>query len=183
VDAEAYAQFAERYVVVPAVDVEALRSALRTVAAGAGVTVALGPSLLGTLDMHALPLSLHPFVDPDRRIRPLRDDVVLLTTEHDPGRAESLAGLADLVEQRPLTPGPGPTWSAGVLALSRAESGVGVRLAGAVAQDPATADELLGDLLAAWFDPVGEDGVALGADLYAVLAPDLLASVLAPRDG
>ena len=185
-DAEAYAQFAERFVVVPAVDVEALRSALRTIAATAGVTVALGPSLLGTLDMHALPLGLHPFVDPDRRVRPLRDDVVLLIAEDDPGHAESLAalgGLADLVERRPLTPGPKAAWGHGVLLLGRAERAEGVWLTGAVAQDPARADELLGDLLATWFDPMGDGGVAVGADLYAVLAPDLLARVLASRDG
>jgi len=186
VDAEAYAQFAERYVVVPAVDVERLRSALRTVAATAGVTVALGPSLLGTLDMDALPLGLHPFVDPGRRVRPLRDDVVLLTTQDDAGHAGSLAGVADLVERGPLAPGPSPAVGAGVLALGRAgrgQAGDGSRLAGAVVPDPATADEVLGDLLVTWFGAVGEDGPVLGADLYAVLAPDLLARVLAPRDG
>jgi hypothetical protein len=175
--------FVERYTVVPAVDVEALRSALRAVAAGAGVTVALGPSLLGTLDMDALPPGMHPFVDPDRRIRPLRDDVVLLSADEDLGRARALAEVADLVERG--TAGLG-TWlaaPAGVLLLGRAEDLGGVRLSGSLMKDPEHADLVLTASLAEWFGSEGESGPTCGADLYVVPDRDQLERVLALRDG
>ena len=182
-DARADEQLAERYVVVPAVDVEALRAALRTVAAVPGVTVALGPSLLGTLDMDALPVGMHPFVDPHRRVRPLRDDVVLLAPGTSGPLAELLAGSADLVERTPVERGPLASEGPCVLVLVRSEGPDGVRLSGATAPDAATADELLPALLDPGSDAWGEGTRALGADLYVLLPRDGLAQVLGPRDG
>ncbi len=181
-DAQADEQLAERYVVVPAVDVEALRAALRTVAVP-GVTLALGPSLLGTLDMDALPVGMHPFVDPDRRVRPLRDDVVLLVAGAGPTGADALAGLADLVERRPLVLDPSTARGPGVLVLGRSEGPDGVRLDAEMAPDPAGADRLLPVATATWFQGPDGSGRTSGADLYVVLPQDRLADVLAPRDG
>jgi len=171
--------FVERYQVVPAVDVEALRAALRSVVAGGATAVALGPSLLGTLDMDALPVGMHPFVDPDRAVRPLRDDLVLLAGDGaDP--AHYLSGTAVRVGRVPLDE-PTPAAAAdGVLALVQwAEDGV-VRCRWALSPHPTTAVRQLDHLLAAV--PAGADGPA-GADLYVVLPAGRLAQVLAPRDG
>ena len=175
--------FVERYTVVPAVDVEALRSALRAVASGAGVTVALGPSLLGTLDMDALPPGMHPFVDPDRRIRPLRDDVVLLSVDEDLGRARALVEVADLVERGTVRLGTWPAAPAGVLLLGRAEGLGSVRLSGSLVKDPEHAGLVLAASLAEWFGPEGESGPRCGADLYVVPGREQLEQVLALRDG
>jgi len=175
--------FVERYTVVPAVDVEALRSALRAVAAGAGVTVALGPSLLGTLDMDALPPGMHPFVDPDRRIRPLRDDVVLLSADEDLGRTRALREVAVLVEPGTVGLGTWPAAPAGVLLLGRAEGLGGVRLSGSLVKDPEHADLVLAASMDEWFGPEGEPGLTCGADLYVVPGREQLEEVLAPRDG
>lgn len=175
--------FVERFTVVPAVDVEALRSALRTVSADATVTVALGPSLLGTLDMDALPPGMHPFVDPDRRVRPLRDDVVLLTVDDGHGRAEQLAATADLVEHEPVELAPWPTARCDVLVLVRAQGPDGTRLAGSAVSGPERADEALASTLDGWLGTAEGADTSLGADFYVVLPRDRLEQVLARRDG
>ena len=175
--------FVERYTVVPAVDVEALRSALRALAAGAGVTVALGPSLLGTLDMDALPPGMHPFVDPDRRIRPLRDDVVLLSDDDGHDRSDQLAGTATLVEREQVGLDPWPPVRPGVLVLGRSAAGGDVLLVGGTAPDTAAADLLLPGVLATLVGGSEEGGRTLGADLYVVPDRDQLEQVLALRDG
>ena len=171
--------FVERYTVVPAVDVEALRAAVRTLLDRTGVRVAVGPSLLGTLDMDALPDGMHPFVDPDRAVRPLRDDLVLLAGDGaDP--AHYLSGTAVRVGRVPLDEPPSAAAADGVLALVQwAEDGV-VHCRWALSPHPATAVRQLDHLLSAV--PAGADGPA-GADLYVVLRAGRLAQVLAPRDG
>lgn len=175
--------FVERYTVVPAVDVEALRSALRTVSADARVTVALGPSLLGTLDMDALPPGMHPFVDPDRRVRPLRDDIVLLAVDDGHARAGALEGTARLVERGLVDLSTQPDGPSTVLVLGRSQGPDGVRLAGSLAGGPEHAAHVLVAMLAGWSDRVEGAEASLGADLYVALPPDRLAQVLAPRDG
>lgn len=175
--------FVERYTVVPAVDVEALRAALRSVAAGADVTVALGPSLLGTLDMDALPSGMHPFVDPDRRVRPLRDDVVLLADDDGHDRSDQLAATATLVEREQVGLDPWPPGRPGVLVLGRSAAGGDVLLVGGTAPDTAAADLLLPGVLATLVGSSEEGGRTLGADLYVVPDQDGLDAVLAPRDG
>lgn len=175
--------FVERYTVVPAVDVEALRAALWSVAAGPDVTVALGPSLLGTLDMDALPPGMHPFVDPDRRVRPLRDDVVLLMDGDGHERSGHLAGTANLVERDQVGLGQWPPGRPGVLVLGRSAAGGDVLLVGGTAPDAAGADLLLHDLLATLVGGSEESGRTFGADLYVVPDRDGLDAVLALRDG
>lgn len=175
--------FVERYTVVPAVDVEALRSALRTVSGDATVTVALGPSLLGTLDMDALPSGMHPFVDPDRRVRPLRDDVVLLAVDDGRERAEQLAATADLVEHGQVEMAPWPPSQCDVLVLVRAQGPDGVRLAASPVGGPERAGEALTSTLDGWPGTAEVAGTSLGADLYVVLPRARLEQALAPRDG
>lgn len=171
-------EYVERYRVVPAVDVERLRSALRAVVATGGTTLALGPSLLGTLDLDLLPVGMHPFVDPDRRVRPLRDDVVLLAAAPADGWAVLLSGTAERCDHGPVRVGAPPGAQGGVLVLGHLDGPEGAVRHAEAAADPAAADALLPACLASW----SVDGAVLGADLYVVPPADRLADLLAPRD-
>ena len=118
--------FVERFRVVPAVDVDALRAALaadlvHSEGRRGSFAVGFGPSLLGTLDLEALPVGMHPFVDPERRVRPLRDDVVLFSVGDDLARSERYADTLTSVGRFEAPLEPSPLVMGGVLVLCVAE--------------------------------------------------------------
>ncbi|MFM7062647.1 MAG: hypothetical protein ACKO04_04020 [Actinomycetes bacterium] len=179
--------FVERYTVVPAVDVEALRDALRQELVpgpdGHGaLTLGLGPSLLGTLAVDALPAGMHPFVDPDRVVRPLRDDVVLLGAGEDPARPARLAPVLTRVGQFVSRPVPVPATDGCVLVVGTADGPDGARHDVAVVPEVERAADALSRLLEGLRRELVVAGATLGADLYVLLRPAVLARVLAPRD-
>ena len=177
----------ERYRVVPAVDVEHLRAALARLVTGPErntAVVALGPSLLATLSPEAVPVGTYPFVDADRRVRPLRDDVVVLFPADPAATAvDVLDGTAELVDRSEVV--------ADGAAFRRAEDAVlvvvagsgpeGVRGPGPVVVDvvdgPAGADRAVRDAVAV----LGPGADRVGADLYVLLPAGRLAGVLSPR--
>ena len=187
-DVEDYEWFVERFRVVPAVDVEELRASLahellHRKGRGSSFAVGFGPSLLGTLDMDALPVGMHPYVDPDRVIRPLRDDVVLFSVGDDPDRRERLATTLAPVGRFEAPLVLTPLVMGGVLVLcvaewadeARSSYDVEDRIERAERSVPLRLKHLAGNRTL--------DGAVLGADLYVLLPRDALAQVLAPRDG
>lgn len=182
----------ERYRVEPGVDVERLRAALAALVDAAGTVVALGPSLLGTLDADAVPPGTFPFVDPQGQVRPLRDDLVVLqSVDAATGAVERHLEATAFRRERTMVPGlpglpalPGGPDGTAVLVLVRSDGADELRTRFSVAPDHAAADRVLLDELDG-LRPAARptDGAAptLGADLYVLLAPDLLRSVVAPR--